>query len=105
MVLAEILGQIRFEAIAGGAVAGLAYGLSGYFKSVQADSKGDYGSMDWQKLGITVLAAAVCGGVAGARGLGISVVEASTMGGMIAIVADKTVKGVVAWWNNRKKTK
>ena len=104
-MIGEILGAIRIEAILGGALAGLAYGLSGYFKAVNADLKGDYSNLDWTKLGITVLAAGVCGGIAGARGLGISVVESSSLGAMVAIVADKVVKGISAWWNNRKKKK
>jgi len=99
----ELLGAIRWEAIAGGALAGLAYGLTGYFKAVHADEKGDYSVLDWQKLGITVMAAGVCGGIAGLKGLGISVVESSSLGAMVAIMADKVIKGISSWWKNRKK--
>ena len=42
---------------------------------------------------MTVLTAAVMGGIAGARGIGISVVESSTLGGMVAIIVEKVVKG------------
>ena len=98
-----VLELIRVEAILGGAVAGLGYGLSAYFRNIQkTGDKDKYKNLDWGKLSITVGVAAICGGIAGARGVGISVVESSAAGGMVAIVVEKLYKGVKEWLANRK---
>lgn len=101
-----VLELIRVEAIFGGAIAGLGYGLSAYFRNIQkTGDKDKYKNLDWGKLTITVVVAAVCGGIAGARGIGISVVESSAAGGMVAVVVEKLYKGAKEWWMKRKATK
>ena len=102
----EILSMVRVEAVVGGAVAGLGYGLSGYFRNrMKTGDKPKYDAIDWGKLSITVGTAAVCGGIAGARGIGISVVEASSAGAFVAIIVEKVVKGIREWIANRKAAK